>query len=111
MASCSAAMPTPLDFKSTLTSTVAPTPFKRKGRPMSIAIVTGASQGFGRALAHRLVAEGWTVVGDARDAVRLDAAVRGATGSGRFLAVPGDVTDAAHRRELLAVAASAGGAD
>jgi NAD(P)-dependent dehydrogenase (short-subunit alcohol dehydrogenase family) len=36
-------------------------------RPTPVALVTGASAGLGRALAHRLVAEGWHVIADAHD--------------------------------------------
>ena len=37
---------------------------------MPVAIITGASQGFGRALAEDLADEGWRLVIDARDADR-----------------------------------------
>lgn len=66
------------------------------------AIVTGASRGLGRALAKALVAEGWTVVGDGRDADVLRA-VAHELGS-RFVPVAGDVTDPSHRATLLAAA-------
>src|SRR5579862_4297156 len=72
-----------------------------------IAIVTGGSQGFGRAVSVALVREGWTVLVDGRDAAALEAAVA-ATGA---LAVPGDLNDAAHRAELVARAADLGGLD
>ena len=41
---------------------------------MKVAIITGASRGFGREIAKALVNEGWTVVIDARDASALEAA-------------------------------------
>jgi NAD(P)-dependent dehydrogenase (short-subunit alcohol dehydrogenase family) len=66
-----------------------------------VAIITGASRGFGRAVADDLVRDGWRVVVDAR--------------SGPFphgvRAVPGDVTDAAHRIDLINAARDLGGLD
>ncbi|QIS05361.1 SDR family NAD(P)-dependent oxidoreductase [Nocardia brasiliensis] len=62
------------------------------------ALITGASAGFGRALARALVHGGWRVIGTGRDAARL-AAVSTELGAA-FVAVPGDVTDPAHRAEL-----------
>ncbi|WP_410674497.1 SDR family NAD(P)-dependent oxidoreductase [Amycolatopsis sp. cmx-4-68] len=63
---------------------------------MPTALVTGASAGLGRALASALVSRKWTVVGDGRDA----AALAAAAGEIGFTAVPGDVTDPAHRASL-----------
>ena len=62
-----------------------------------VAVVTGGSMGFGREVAALLVAAGWTVRIDGRDAdaVRKTAVEIGA------VAVPGDITDPAHRSELL----------
>jgi NAD(P)-dependent dehydrogenase (short-subunit alcohol dehydrogenase family) len=77
---------------------------------MTVAVVTGASQGLGLALAHHLASDGWTVVADARDPDRLAAAVAGLPG-GPHLGVPGDVTDSWHRGALAAAAADLGGAD
>jgi NAD(P)-dependent dehydrogenase (short-subunit alcohol dehydrogenase family) len=82
-----------------------------------IAVITGASRGLGRALAAGLAREGYTLIIDARDASRLQAAaheikahsIRAA--GGQVTAVPGDVTDPAHRAALLAAAQAAGGAD
>lgn len=71
-------------------------------RSARTAIVTGASRGLGRALATALVAEGWTVVGDGRDAAALRHLA--ADLGDRFVPVPGDVTAAAHRRALVAAA-------
>lgn len=64
---------------------------------MPVAIVTGASKGFGRALTHALASGGWDVVVDARDAE----ALRRANFSPRVTVLPGDVTDPDHRRELV----------
>ena len=61
------------------------------------AIVTGGSRGYGRAVAARLSSEGWVVVIDGRQREALEAAAR-ATGA---VVVPGDVTDAGHRRQLV----------
>lgn len=72
-----------------------------------VAIVTGASRGFGRAVTAALLDRGWTVVGDARRASELKSTVR-TLNSRNFIALPGDVTDAAHRAELVAAARTAG---
>ena len=77
---------------------------------MSVAVITGASQGLGLALATHLAESGWTIVADARDASRLHSAVDSLPG-GPHVAVPGDVTDSWHRGALAAAAAEAGGAD
>jgi len=73
------------------------------------AIVTGASRGLGRALAAGLVGAGWRVVLDARGASELAAVV--AELGPAAVGVPGDVTDPAHRAELLAAATALGGPD
>jgi NAD(P)-dependent dehydrogenase (short-subunit alcohol dehydrogenase family) len=73
---------------------------------MPVAVITGASRGLGAALAHTLDARGWDLVVDARDADALAAAV----GSSTAHAVPGDVTDPAHRQALADAAARLGGA-
>lgn len=67
---------------------------------MPIALITGGSAGLGLALTRSLTADGWTVVTDARDADRLRAAITDF--ADRVTAVPGDVTDPAHRRALVA---------
>ncbi len=73
----------------------------------AVAIVTGASRGLGRALTDALVAEGWTLVVDARDGAALEAAHRQAP-AGRVVVVPGDVTDPIHRADLIAEAEAVG---
>ena len=50
---------------------------------------------------------GWTVVGDARRAPELEMTAR-ELNSARLIALPGDVTDAAHRAALLGAATGAG---
>lgn len=77
---------------------------------MPVAVITGASQGLGLALATELARRGWSVVADARHADRLEQAVAGLSG-GPHRAVPGDVTDSWHRAALVAAAADLGGAD
>ena len=77
---------------------------------MPVAVITGASQGLGLALATHLAGSGWTIVADARDAARLGSAV-GALPGGPHAALPGDVADAWHRSGIAAIAAELGGAD
>ncbi|WP_431991373.1 SDR family NAD(P)-dependent oxidoreductase [Streptomyces albogriseolus] len=77
---------------------------------MPVAIITGASKGLGRALAVGLAERGWDLVLDARGADRLAETVVLASAHGtRVTAVPGDVTDPAHRAELVAAAWRLGG--
>jgi NAD(P)-dependent dehydrogenase (short-subunit alcohol dehydrogenase family) len=77
-----------------------------------VAVITGASQGLGLALAEALAEEGLSLVVDARRVDRLEqaaAALRAASGdAGRVVAIAGDVTDPAHLRALAAAAASLG---
>jgi NAD(P)-dependent dehydrogenase (short-subunit alcohol dehydrogenase family) len=75
-----------------------------------VAVITGASLGLGRALAHGLADRGWSLVLDARhpDPLRLAAA---ALPGGPHRVLPGDVTDAGHLAELVAAAEDLGGAD
>ena len=78
--------------------------------PQPVAVVTGASQGLGLALARELARRGWRLVLDARDSDRLGRAA-GELPGGPHRLVPGDVTDPAHRRDLVDAAAALGGAD
>src|SRR5688572_31305797 len=76
---------------------------------MTTAIITGGSRGLGRALAAELANDGWTVIIDGRD---IDAVlVTAAQLRGTVIPVPGDITDAAHRSNLLAAAGRVGGLD
>jgi NAD(P)-dependent dehydrogenase (short-subunit alcohol dehydrogenase family) len=75
---------------------------------VSLAIVTGASRGLGLALTRGLAAAGWRVVVDARDAAQLREAAVGRAG---VVCVPGDITDAGHRSELVAAAVVGGSID
>jgi NAD(P)-dependent dehydrogenase (short-subunit alcohol dehydrogenase family) len=73
----------------------------------SVAIVTGASRGFGRAVTTALLDRGWTVVGDGRRAHELETTAR-ELNSAHLIALPGDVTDPSHRDALIAAAINAG---
>ena len=64
---------------------------------MRVALITGASRGFGAALGGSLNAQGWMLVVDARGAKALK------NMSARWenaIAIPGDVSDPAHREDL-----------
>jgi NAD(P)-dependent dehydrogenase (short-subunit alcohol dehydrogenase family) len=79
---------------------------------MSVAIVTGASRGLGRALAKGLATAGWTLVIDGRDPAALESAaaqIRSVQTTGaQTRAIFGDITDPAHRADLVAAAAALG---
>jgi NAD(P)-dependent dehydrogenase (short-subunit alcohol dehydrogenase family) len=68
---------------------------------MPTAIITGASRGLGLALATALDERGWRLVLDARGVQALDEAAARLTNA---VALPGDVSDEAHRRALVALA-------
>jgi NAD(P)-dependent dehydrogenase (short-subunit alcohol dehydrogenase family) len=68
---------------------------------MPVGILTGASRGLGLALARALSERDWRLVVDARDGDALADAVGGLAG---VAAIPGDVTDADHRRALVEAA-------
>ncbi len=81
---------------------------------MNTAIITGASRGFGLAVARLLAQDQWSLVVDARNGEALESAVanlRGAETGAEIIAVPGDVADPAHRRRLLTRAEELGGPD
>ncbi|WP_054814519.1 SDR family NAD(P)-dependent oxidoreductase [Nocardia arizonensis] len=73
------------------------------------ALVTGASAGFGLALAREVVRRGGRVIGTGRREDRLAAA--GAELGPAFVAVPGDVTDPEHRARLVERVRAAGPLD
>ena len=64
---------------------------------MPLGLITGASKGFGRAVARELAAQGWALVVDARDAGTLAKAF---ADSPAVTTIAGDVTDPLHRRAL-----------
>jgi NAD(P)-dependent dehydrogenase (short-subunit alcohol dehydrogenase family) len=79
---------------------------------MSVAIITGASEGLGRAIALDLAADGWDVVIDARRSEPLDAVVSSARRhGGRVVAIRGDIADATHRESLVDAARAIGRLD
>src|SRR5215203_4955951 len=82
---------------------------------MKVAMITGASRGFGREVAKALVAADWAVVVDARGGVALDAAASElaelARSTDRVRAIPGDVADPEHRHRLASAAAELGRLD
>jgi len=80
---------------------------------MPTAIVTGASRGLGLALARALAEQDWNLVLDARgeEALRRAAADLTVAATGEVVAIPGDVTDAGHRQELVDAALRLGGVD
>jgi NAD(P)-dependent dehydrogenase (short-subunit alcohol dehydrogenase family) len=79
---------------------------------MPVAIVTGASRGFGRAVAVDLAKDGWRLVIDGRRAPLLDEAADGLEAMGAAVhPIAGDVTDPDHREALVASAAELGGLD
>jgi len=78
---------------------------------MPLALITGASRGFGRAVAEELANKDWDLVVDARDDGILQGVARAWPGSGRTTAVAGDVANPAHREELSRVVRDLGQLD
>jgi NAD(P)-dependent dehydrogenase (short-subunit alcohol dehydrogenase family) len=73
-----------------------------------VAVVTGASQGLGLALAEALARNGWVLVVDARRRGRLDDAVARLATKTQVIGVAGDVTNPEHRADLARAAAELG---
>jgi len=75
-----------------------------------VAVITGASQGLGLALAAALADAGWSLVVDARRTDRLEAAATRLRdgSSAEIVAIPGDVADAEHRAAIARAAATLG---
>jgi NAD(P)-dependent dehydrogenase (short-subunit alcohol dehydrogenase family) len=73
-----------------------------------VAIITGASQGLGLALARELARRGYSLVINARRADRLAVAEAQLAALTPTAAIAGDVTDDGHRRLLVTAAAELG---
>ncbi len=80
----------------------------QQSRPL--ALVTGASRGLGRALAHGLADHGWDLILDARTPADL-ASVAADLGEAVVAAIPGDVADPEHRADLNTAVTEQGGLD
>jgi len=79
---------------------------------MPIAIITGASEGLGRALTLGLAEDGWDVIVDGRRREPLEAAADAARAAGAtVIAIAGDIDDASHRRALADAARRIGRLD
>jgi len=76
---------------------------------MAVAVVTGASRGLGLALTRSLVADGWSVIVDARSEDDLMAATSDLAGPGNVVPIPGDVSDPGHRHRLARAVEELGG--
>jgi NAD(P)-dependent dehydrogenase (short-subunit alcohol dehydrogenase family) len=78
---------------------------------MPHALITGASAGLGRALAVELAKQGWTLTIDARHPEALARVADELAALTQVHAVPGDVSDPAHRAALVTAAAEQGPVD
>ena len=74
---------------------------------MPHALITGASIGLGREVAFELARHGWTLTIDARHAEPLARTARALSELTSVRAISGDVTDPAHREQLVAAVAAA----
>lgn len=66
------------------------------------ALITGASRGFGRAVALELARRGWNLIIDARNPEALEAVSQELTPQTRVIPISGDVADPDHRARLAA---------
>lgn len=73
-----------------------------------VAVITGASQGLGLALARTLATDGYALAIDARNVERLGVAARELSAVTDVAAVAGDVSEPHHRQRLVAAAAGLG---
>jgi len=80
---------------------------------MTTALITGASRGFGRALAAELASRDWDLVIDARTEADLERAADElrSRGSGTVTAIAGDVSDLHHVASLTAATIETGRLD
>ena len=75
------------------------------------ALITGASRGLGRALARGLAGRGWNLILTARDAGALRSIRDELADRTHVAALPGDITDAEHRKALAFLAHGHAGID
>ncbi|HZU14898.1 MAG TPA: SDR family oxidoreductase [Chloroflexota bacterium] len=75
------------------------------------ALITGASRGFGRAVARELADHGWILVVDGRDPQALAATADELRSQTRVIPVSGDVADPEHRAHLAVAVRRLGGLD
>jgi NAD(P)-dependent dehydrogenase (short-subunit alcohol dehydrogenase family) len=75
------------------------------------ALITGASRGLGLALARELARQGWNLIIDARGLDALTTVHKELSRYTRVIAIPGDVTDPAHRQHLAAATSDIGPLD
>ena len=78
---------------------------------MPTALITGASRGFGKALAEALGRRGWQLIVDARDGATLRGAAQLFGAPGDVIAIAGDVADSRHRADLRDAVRQAGRLD
>ncbi len=76
-----------------------------------LALVTGSTQGIGRAIAGKLVAEGARVILNGRDPARLDAAVAALARHGEAHGVAADLATAEGARKVIDAATAIGAVD
>jgi NAD(P)-dependent dehydrogenase (short-subunit alcohol dehydrogenase family) len=76
-----------------------------------VALITGASRGFGLEVARALAARGWRLIVDARDGQALRQAMDRLEAVTDVTALPGDVTDRQHQEALRAAVAGYGRLD
>jgi len=75
------------------------------------ALITGASRGLGLALAEALAERGWNLILDARGTQALLAVEQRLAKSTHVVAIPGDITQADHRAQLVRAAQNVGALD
>jgi NAD(P)-dependent dehydrogenase (short-subunit alcohol dehydrogenase family) len=75
------------------------------------ALITGASRGLGLALARALAGNGWKLILDGRGREALEHTQGELSRLTQVIAIPGDISDPAHRNELAAAARQLGGLD
>lgn len=78
---------------------------------MPTALITGASRGFGEALATALADAGWRLILDSRGEQSLARVVERLSARAPVVGIPGDVTDPAHRQQLGEAVAVSGSLD